>query len=200
MAVRSRLYSSAAWHDWSKAQVFKNGAWHEVQRIRAWKTVGGQQAWRDVYVKGGTTPTPSPSPTPTPTPTPAVTLSVVPSPTSVSGTIVGTGVCYTNVVTVSASKGTPPYTYVFSRSTYSGNIIPNILVGAQPNTAQFSRNMTVVPDYQSAIFKCRVTDSKGNTGECSITAEFLTTTIPHTAGDGTASGLEPGHGGIQPSY
>lgn len=186
MATRSRLYIGAAWHDWAKASVFWLGAWHEVQRIRAWVTSGSPpvSGWRDVYVKGGTTPTPSPTPTPTPTPTPSITLSVTPNPSSVSGTRVGVGTVTTNAVTASVANGTPPYTYTFSRSTYSGTIVPTInTVAGQPSQRTFSRDMEgTVPETETARFKCRVTDVDGNAGTCYIDATFLTTTQPNTGG------------------
>jgi len=189
--------------------VFKNltfvrlmhtAAWKDVTFIRVYKTVNNHSGWHDTYVKAGSTPTPSPAPTPTPTPTPAVTLSVTPSPTNISGTRVGTGIVYTNTSTVNVTKGTPPYTYVFSKSTYSGSIAPTLLVGSSPNIIQASRNMDTIDDTETATIKCSVTDSKGNKGSCLINATFISTFRENTGGIGTVNGgINKLPGGVQPS-
>jgi hypothetical protein len=211
VAARFRVFKSGGWHDVVKVRLYTGGAWVEVLRMRLFRTVGLTHGWKDVYIKAGTTPTPTPAPTPTPTPAPSVTLSLTATPSSVSGTRVGQGVVYTNGTAVTAKRGTPPYTYRFTRSIYSGSVVPGILIGATPNQAQFSRNMAgPVPETETARFKCVATDSVGNKGQCFIDATFLTTALAGTGGDGTINGpaagsggpnpLERPPGGIQPSY
>lgn len=200
MAADFKVFKAGLFRSASKISIFKGGVWREVQRIRRWTRIGNTFAWKDVYVKSGTTPTPSPSPTPTPTPTPSVTLSVTATPSAVSGARAGIGVVYTNTTDVNVSNGYPPYTFNFSRSSYSGTVTPAIVInGTDPSKAQFSRDMQgTVPEHQTARFRCIVTDSKGNTGSAYIDADFYTITRSGTGGSGTVNNTGTGSGGAIP--
>lgn len=201
MAARARLYASAAWHDVSRWRVYHSGAWRDVQRARVYATnpADNTVGWRDVYTAGGTpAPTPSPTPTPTPTPTPPVTLSVTPSVPSVFGSSSVTGNVTTGQVTVTATGGTSPYTYTFTMISYSSeSSAPTINIGASPNIASFTQNMPVIPETETASFKCSVRDSKGNVGSCTISATWNTVVKVGTGGSGT-SHYPGGSGGELP--
>jgi hypothetical protein len=191
VAARFRARWLAAWRDITKWRWYHAAAWVEIVRGREWvRLANGTFAWKDFYIKGGTTPPASPPPAPPPPPPPpSVTLSVTATPSSISGTRTGAGVVYTNVTDVNVTKGTGPYTYTFSRVSYSGSVAPTIIIlGGDPSKMQSSRNMAgTVPETQTARFKCLVRDSKGNRGSVYIDAAYYTTAQTNTGGQGTVN-------------
>lgn len=188
-----KISRSGVWKAIDLFKISKGGVWKDVSFLRIWKTTGNPPmgAWHNVYVAPGPPPPPPPPPSPPPPPPPPpVSLNVSINPTQVSGAKVGRGVVYTSVATATVTGGTGPYTYTWSRVSYTGSIIPQILaVGtpAVPSKAQFSRDMEgVVPEQQSARFKCFVQDSLGNIGQGYVDAYFYT--AQRDMGDWTGGG------------
>lgn len=191
MAARFRVRWLAAWRDITKWRVYWLGAWREIVQARRYvKTGTNTFAWKTVYLKSGQPPPTNPPPTGGGTST-SITLGVTAYPTSVSGTRVGTGTVYTNAVQVTATKGTPPYTYTWVRVSYSGSVAPSPYYGnSDPahSKVQFSRVMSgTVPEVQTGRFKCVVKDSVGNKGSVVVDASFYTTAQAGTGGDGTVN-------------
>lgn len=187
MAANWKVWDGAAFQAATKIRRWNGASYDEVQRIRRWTDNGdGTQSWQDVYVKGGTTPTPSPSPTPTPTPPPTVTLNVTASPNPATGTRVGIGTCSSNPVAVYVSNGVAPYSYLFTRSSYTAPSAPTIAVDPlNLNTATFNQDMEgAVPEQESAVFTCAVTDANGSRGSVSISVTWNTTAQSGTGGAG----------------
>lgn len=179
--------------------VARSGVWKVIARVRIWKIYGTPptQGWRDLYVVGSPPATPPPAPPPPPPP-PPITLNVTAAPASGSGTRVGQGQVYTGVITLTPSNGTAPYTYTWSRVSYSGSIIPTILQDTvYPNKVQFGRNMLgTVPETETARFQCLVQDSLGNIGYCYVDTTFTTTLAPSGSGGTGGGGYGGGGGGI----
>lgn len=198
MAANFKVWDGAAFHAATKIRRWNGISYDEVQRIRRWTDNGdGTQSWQDVYVKAGTTPTPSPSPTPTPTPTPPIVLSAIASPNPATGARIGVGVCPSSQVTVYVSNGVPPYSYLFTRSSYTAPSAPTISVDpANANIATFNQDMEgSVPESESAVFNCLITDANGNQGNVSINVTWSTAAQSGTGG----SGYKPPHSSDFPS-
>jgi hypothetical protein len=191
--VTLKVAKSGAFKACGPLHVAQGGVWKDIARVRVWKVTGSPPvgAWHDVYAAAGPPPPPPPPPVPSPPPPPPVQLTVTISPTEVSGSIIGKGTAYTNVAVTTVSGGTGPYTYTYSRVSYSGSQIPAILVsGTDPRRVQFSRNMQgTVPETQTARFKCIATDSLGNTGQAIVDAWF------YTSKEYTGPWVNPGGGG-----
>jgi hypothetical protein len=170
MAARFRVRWLAAWHDVTKVRAYVGGVFIEVKQIRRWTKIGNQFSWKTVYLKGGFVPPADPPPTTPPTNTP-VTLSVSIDPTTCSGALTGPGTVPTGTVT--AKKGTAPYTYKWSRVSYDAPVAPVIVHSSQQDT-NFSQVVGTAPVTYNAKFRCTVTDSKGNKGSATVTAKFIT--------------------------
>lgn len=170
MTLRVRI--GGAWKTVSKMWIRKSGVWKEVERASIYRTHGNPATtgWREFFKKGGSTPPPPPPPSPTPTPPPPVTISIAVSPPSANGTKVGPGLVTTNSVTATASGGTPPYTYTWSRGAWDTPSPPNI-TNPHGQTTAFSAQM---PNYDSlsAKMKIYVKDSKGNANSKWVYATF----------------------------
>lgn len=93
-----------------------------------------------------------------------------------NGTTFGTGTATTSVVTVTASGGTAPYTYAWSRLSYDHpTTAPTATVPAGAATAFVQTNIGLTEEYTSE-WRCTVTDSLAATATCDVTGNFLDVT------------------------
>lgn len=72
-------------------------------------------------------------------------------------------------VTATPHNGTGPYTYTWTRVSWTGSNTPGITA---PNAAATGFTLNMPVGTQQAIFKCTVQDSLGNTGSVQITVNF----------------------------
>lgn len=151
------------------------GAWKSISRMRVWKVdpVTNTGQWKDFYVKASLPPPPPPDPPVIVVPPPApVTLNVTVSPgqniTASRRSTFEPDTVTTSDVVASASGGTGPYQYQWSRVSWSGST-PTITAPAAATT-RFIKNMPygAVTD----TFKVDVVDSLGNRGSKQIQVTF----------------------------
>lgn len=165
---KTSLFKSAA-----VIHVWKSGAWKTVERASVWKEVGSTSGWRNFFIPGAPPGTPTPPPTTTPPPVPPVVLNVTLNQTSpltaTRQSLVEPSTVTAGPVTASVSNGTGPYTYTWTRESWSAPVAPGIAAPAAATT-QLSQNMNY--GSATATFKCTVQDSLGNTGSASIQVNF----------------------------
>lgn len=141
MAYGTYLHASGAWHPQIKAWVRLSGTWRPIPYMYA-KVAG---VWKQVF---GT----------------ALSASFAPSTASGSGPA-GTTV-NSNSVTVTPSGGVPGYTYLW---TYlSGDAAIFTTFSTANNVQQWSRGTPGSPTVFAAVWKCRVTDSIGQTFDVNV--------------------------------
>lgn len=101
---------------------------------------------------------------------PALSASNAPDPAT--GGTLGTGTAISETVTCTPSGGTGPYTYAWTRISYTSGTAPTSNSAATAATA-FTQTGLGPGDTESAVFRCTVTDSLAATATADVTVTFL---------------------------
>jgi len=101
---------------------------------------------------------------------PALSLAASPNPTS--GGSYGGSPATSDSVTATPTGGTGPYTYAWTRTSYTSGTAPTITSAATAATTFVQTGMTPGSD-QSAVFRCTVTDSLAATAYVDVNAYFF---------------------------
>lgn len=106
----------------------------------------------------------------------AAPLSLSISPSTVTGTHYSTSPAATTITTASAtaapSGGQGPYTYAWTFVSKTEGDTPTATKPAFATSAFKQTNVPAVAD-RSAVFRCTVTDSFGDTATATVTAQFI---------------------------
>lgn len=96
------------------------------------------------------------------------------APTTVSGTSAGSGTCTTDATTVTATGGTPPYTYAWALVSYSSSTPPTANAPTNATTA-FTQTSLSPGEATDADWLPTVTDDNGNTAvaDSPVTSIFV---------------------------
>jgi hypothetical protein len=167
------------WKTVSKMWVRRSGVWKEIQRGSIYATHGDPSTtgWREFFKKGGSSPPPLPDPDPTPPPpSSTIKLNVTINPPAAYGTRNTPGLVLTSPASVaSSSNGTPPFTYLWTLTSWDSPNVPQITNPTNASTT-FSLSAPGLYDVEyTATFKCRVEDSLGNVGSKLVDATFIVT-------------------------
>lgn len=181
------IYKAGVKKTIANVRIRKSGAHKNVNFIRIWKTIGGMGAWRDVWVRAGPPPPAPPPPVVVPPPPPPVTLTVSIAPATVNGnkiTALAADSAQTSIATATVSGGTGPYTYNWSVVSWSHlTKTPTVVAQVDPAQARFNQTQIAANTDESAVFKCIVQDSLGNTGSATVNAHWAVTTRDWDIGD-----------------
>ena len=99
-------------------------------------------------------------------------LSLAASPTSVGGGSFGGSPATTDSTTATPTGGTGPYTYAWTLISYSSGTAPTIN-SATSATTTFIQTGLGPGGYESAVFRCTVTDSLAATAQADVDAFFF---------------------------
>ena len=84
------------------------------------------------------------------------------SPSTVSGTTLGTGSAITDSATCTPSGGTAPYSYAWEVVSFDGPVTPTAVTPSNATTG-FRQTSIGIGESYSAVFRCMVTDSTPGT-------------------------------------
>lgn len=101
----------------------------------------------------------------------ASTLTADADPTSVFGYDSGSGTAETDPSVVTPSGGVPAYTYLWTLIGHTSPVTPTITSPTSASTTFVQAGLDP-SDYQTATFRCRVTDSTAATADAYVNAGF----------------------------
>jgi len=99
-------------------------------------------------------------------------LSAANAPSPATGGTLGTGTAISATVTCTPTGGTGPYTYAWTRISYTSATAPTINSAATAATG-FTQTGLGPAESESAVFRCTVTDSLAATATADVTVTFL---------------------------
>lgn len=106
----------------------------------------------------------------------ASSLTATPDHSTRFGSCFGTGTSTTNSVTVTASGGTAPYSYAWTRVTSDHPTNDPTANSPAAATTTFTQTNIGVAEGYTATFRCTVTDANTNTATCDVDCTFLDVT------------------------